>query len=140
MFRFGWLKIILTSFFELQDPRRTPTTRFWFPIFPIRLKWSTTERRTNGWTTTDVGWGGTDAELVGVGGVLDSALVDIFEDEMSFSSFNNFLNENGQNVLWKFNFCLSRWWFAIKLLNQGKLTSQIFDQGLNLYHRALIIT
>merc|ERR1719495_572962 len=34
------------------DPSRSPTTLFWFPIFPIRLKWSTTERRTRGWTIT----------------------------------------------------------------------------------------
>ena len=43
-------------YFEVQFPRSTPTTLFWFPIFPIRLKWSTTDNRTKGWTTTFSKW------------------------------------------------------------------------------------
>ena len=36
----------------LQQPNKTPTTRFWLPILAIRLKWSTTLKSTRGWTTT----------------------------------------------------------------------------------------
>lgn len=35
-----------------QQPSNTPTTRFWLPIFPMRLKWSTTLSNTNGCTIT----------------------------------------------------------------------------------------
>lgn len=66
---------------EDHDPRRIPTTLRWFPIFLIRLKWSTTERSTSGCTTTfssalsaacggagvdvDAGEGSTAAAIVG---------------------------------------------------------------------------
>lgn len=35
-----------------QQPSNTPTTRFWLPILPMRLKWSTTLSNTNGCTIT----------------------------------------------------------------------------------------
>ena len=42
----------MSSILFLVAPRSTPTTRFVLPTCFMRLKWSTTLRRTSGWITT----------------------------------------------------------------------------------------